>query len=459
MSATYNNSMNKKAKTEDWQEEFESVRQYILRAPFSSDHPAVAAALNGLDQETKRRLRDSKLQQKFASTAAAAVDYEAGADAVKVEKPSAEKRSPGVANRGEEAMATDDWHDIASDGHVAAKQQSDEDMSSYLGLTLAKEAVASLAQNNVRCASPLAAVAAVLHAALLNVGFSCTGLPDNGSSGGFAAPTRALPASQFLPPNWEKDPTIKLRYRKEGAGATVLTVAPGTTDSGEQQIEVKLAPSNSSEPCRDPLQFALNDYINMESWEKACKDNAAVLPALHYKSLSALLTDFAQQFDLGPINDSAMKESSQAPYVDYTMLSRPNAPNTGTYADFGIPSPDLVTGGRTAVPPTRPGGDFGGDLIPTGIDPTGIPSPGNLMGPNHPMLGGVPGSRFGRPRFDPFGPPGHPGEPSPTEPQDPDNLLNQQGPETNRRVPPGGTGNPNKDQLRPPSLGNNNMFM
>jgi PI31 proteasome regulator N-terminal len=471
-----NEMSNKKAKNEDWEsQEFDDVRHFLIHSRFGSTHPGIIAALRGIDEEVKRCKRDTKLHQKFASARPVGVPTgmtrasleDCDTDAVKVEHESMTMTD------------TDDWQDVTEEDDTLKQHNSDDDAysTSYLGSLLAKEAVASLAAHKVLCASPTAALAVALHAALLRAGFACTGVPETASSGGFAAPIRDLPPGQFLPSNWENAKAdIKLRYRKEGTGSIVLAVSP-IGDAAEPHVQVSLAPTLPKEP--NPLQFPVTDHINLDSWDRARKDKPAVSPALHYKALATLLTKFAQHFDLGTIDDHVDSKqqptpgaaTNASPYVDYTMLQNRqflnmNHPTTlprATSDPTGrFNGPDIsVFHDRTAS--ARPSGDFAGDLTPTGIFPYpgGMPeAPGNLMGPNHPMFNGVggggmagvgPNSGFGmKPRFDPYGPPG-----GPTEPEDPDNLLRN--PMNNVRLP-GGTGNPNNDLERPPSLNSNKFF-
>lgn len=535
--ANADSTYNKKAKKEGkWEEEFNSVRQYLLQSPFGSSE-AVAAALHGIDQESKRRHRDSKLHQKFSSTFSANsnkmvadFDYDCDydCDAVKVERPlpnnstvtgnsdgksgveAAANVNKNAINRESESMMmmTDDWQDVMTEqdndvgtGTGTGTSDNEDNIvnsrsttgtgSSYLGARWAKEAVTQLAANKVYCASPTAALAVALHATLLQAGFACTGVPEQVTqmTTGFAAPVRDLPPGRFMPDDWENGEIVQLRYRKEETGLLVLTVAPVVDDNMESSPQVKVSLAPSKEPNDAALQFALADHINLDSWNTAISRSGkgkgaaiaiAVSPVLHYKALATLLTKFAQYFDLGSdidaVHADTKHQAGAAVYVDYTILhnrQRLNHPATLPLATSDpshasqrrFPGPDVSVFDypdyRTSVP-VRPNGDFSGDLMPTGIYPFpgGMPmSPGNLMGPNHPMFsgGGMPGpAGFGsammRPRFDPFGPPGGPTEP------DPDNLLNRPRNHDNNVRLPGGTGNPNNDLEKPPSLSNNHLF-
>ena len=426
---------------------FEDVRKHIVACPgVAEDHPAIIAALKGLDTEAKRLERDAKLKQRFFS------------DAVAVEKPMESKpedpegleasRETTTSVSQSAESADSDWQELN------AEDEPEEDSnSSYLGKKLAKDAVGLVAQSSCKVSTPLGAIAVVLHAALLSLEFSCTGIPEEeSSSNGFAKPVRALSLEQFVPAGWETKTAgvIRLRYRKTGSGSVALHVSEECRDE-VRSVSVALLPSSHTE--QNPvLSFPLSDHINLDSWRRAQSGSASIAPALHYRSLSLLLTNFARSFDLGPVDSPA-----SIPYVDTTIAVGeapqkylPNGTVTTeryTNARGGPPTIDDAFGLRqgSAVPV----GDFAGDLAPGGLvmgPQFGRVDPGNVMGPNHPMfqpggfqpggLSGIgPGSGFGmQPRFDPIhGPPGGPadvrgrrssGEPNPDHLRPPNNLNN-----------------------------------
>lgn len=462
-----NSAVNKKAKMEE-DSDFESVRRYILECPLvPPHHPAIHAALAGLDKAIQQKQRDAKLHQKFGIMQ----------DVVTVEKPreteainlksSSKEHAVSSSNPTEEtAMLTDDWHDVTTETSL-----DDDAVGGMLGQQLAKQVIATLAAFEVRIASALQAVAVALHATLRTLQFHCTGIPEpTTSSSSFAAPVRELPASQFLPAQWDlNSKQIQLRYRKHTIGSVVLDV----TMDAENGITVTLVPANTPEP-RETLQFSLEEHVNVESLAKALKDAPQVPPALHYKYLAQLLSKFAATFDLGlPEEDSAQA----LPYVDTTVQNlSTTAQSRPSYAvndqpALVIPPVGLNRSYNEHTTPTiddafqlhRPShGDFADDLVPGGVTGplfgrTGPNMGGNVMGPNHPIFAGGgmsgvgPNSGYGmRPRFDPYGPPGGPTDPDPEVPD----------PRITRPHIPGGTGNPNPDHLRPPNnLNNNNMFM
>jgi hypothetical protein len=230
-----------------------------------------------------------------------------------------------------------------------------------------------------------------------------------------------------------------------------------------------------------------------------------VPPALHYKGLSMLLSNFAKTFDLGNVvednkdgSTASTVEQQASPYVDTTiqnlasqqqhqqLMHHMYQPKNPTNYPSGPPMRPGVAVNRQpwdndgrsptidgAFPGLRvqgPPGNFAGDLAPGGIVGPGFGSMdpgmgGMLMGPNHPAFnsgGGIsgvgPNSGFGmRPRFDPHGPPG-----GPQDPNNPNNFPDGDIPDGMRRPNgtrrPGGSGNPNNDHMRPPNNLNNNMF-
>jgi PI31 proteasome regulator N-terminal len=495
-------TLNKKAMMGDdnWSETFDSVRQYILQSPFPSEHPAIVAALNGIDQEVKRRHRDSRLRQKFASVSAisancgVAVGVDGEIDAVRIEIPYIANPNTKESEIDASLTMTDDWQDIAAEdgvNEINTYQDDEENVhTSYLGTMMTKNAVASLAANKLQCTTPQAALAVALHAVLLQSNFVCTGVPETSFSGGFAAPIRDLPVGQFLPFNWDvSQDEVKLRYRRLGHGSYVLSVSTisseGDVDDPQVKISLVSSPNISSDP--DPFGFSISDHINLISWRTALKGSSKVSPVLHYKALAALITKFIQHFGLGALPDDHNGEGKQDHFAPHylnsgamksatTKFIHPVAlrDTTGDTTPFGATrqiersvASELPYYGLSGVGP-RPG-NFDGDLLPIGtFSPTGNRSgwSGNLMGPNHPIFTGGDamdtGPMYGppdfglgmKPRFDPFGPPG-----GPTEPMDPDKqfpLLHK--PPLNDTLP-GGTGNPNNDLANPPPFGCSNMFL
>ena len=295
------------------------------------------------------------------------------------------------------------------------------------------------------------------------LGFSCSGVYEEKIQEGFAAPVRDI--TTFLPPKWQDSAPhlVQLRYRKKGSGAVILKVC--ATDHGASvadiMIEITVAPLSSLEP-KDALVVALSDYLNLDSWNRASLQDQSVAPALHYKRLAELMSQFAKTFDLGMDEEVNNKQYTDSSVVDYRSL--PSSSNPTWSRDrcdpLRIEEPWRRSGGPTigsAFPGLVDGGNrghFAGDLTPGGIRGPGLPGMdpsqgGSLMGPNHPAFhGGLPpGSSGGglgmQPRFDPLGPP-------PTRPEgdDPSNLP------ARRR-----NGEPNPDHMRPPNNLSNNMFL
>jgi len=322
-----------------------------------------------------------------------------------------------------------------------------------------------MSQANVRVSSPLGAIALALHCALRSdmVGFKCTGVEEEESNkGSFAAPIRELPKHQLVPKNWERGAKvttdddsplhISLRYRKDGVGAVVCKTVQ-ILQEGKDDIQVIMAPSKQ-EPS-NTLVFPLEEHFNLTSFAAAKKQSKEVAPALHYKHLSVLMTNFCKAFDLGNLIDG---DEDQGPTMN---ILPPPPPSTNSTTKLSIARNEFGNEDRAGFilnDPLRVGGrgDFHGDLLPAGGIVVGGPGGGNLMGPNHPsffgrgedvdFVGG--GGLSMRPRFDHFGPPGGPTN---------NNRIPGVGPRRGggpRRGPRHPTdGEPNHDHFRPPSNG------
>jgi len=464
-------SATKKSKTSQ-EAELDAVRQHLLECPnISKDSRALQVALEALDQERKRMERDAKLQRKFASTSNSKSNIETQ-QTITSNKSSTTAVSASKQQQQSQQQQDDDaelmeWQDVAPSHEQIVEAPLE---GSVLGKVLTQSAITDMATSKTTVASPIAAIALALHAALCGdtLGFKCTGIPNEGVSKGFAAPIRELPKTLLVPNDWDKtsvlpeNPSVKLRYRKDGVGSTVLNVSL----KEENVVHVALAPSGSSKEPHE-LTFVLSDHVNLDSLSKALESQGRVVPTLHYKALPVLLTNMCNTFDLGPVQDAVEEgtetsSSSSLPYVDTTIVPPTNM-GRPTFTSVGGPAsrqydqhepPNL----RMFQPALRRPGDFDRDLMPGGID-----SPaGNLMGPNHPAFGGPAigsGGGYGmRPRFDPYGPPGGPQDPGN---DDANNLLDPRNPQRARRPrpPPGGTGDPNPDHERPPNNLSNNMFM
>lgn len=456
-------SSNKKPKTDDGA--FTKVKEYLLACPdVPSNHPAILAALRGLEHEEQRRARDAKLQQKFAKAeqvktpgmlaVSAAESTGTDTDLEVIDHEPQEPRSRTSPNPAGDLP--DDWHQVPPEIESNA-----DNSAATLGEALAQATVQSLSQHHVQVQKPWQALAVALHSTLRSklLDFRCTGKEEEQSApGGFAPPVRELSETQFLPSNtWSNPSHIALRYRKAGTGAMVLTVTEIRGENNEASITVAFGSSQSTESAAEPLQFKIAEHVNLESWNRASNGGKAIPPSLHYKHLSTFLALFCQRFDVGTIQDSndasVTNEAESLPYVDRSIAALPR-PDPASALPTTIPPPyhrpvepwmreqhqtptiDSAFGGLRV--PGR--GDFSGDLMPGGLQVDPLHG-GNLMGPGHPMFGaGGVGPHGMTPRFDPFGP------------QQPDMGSTRGGGR-------GSGGNPNPDHMRPPNNLNNNMFM
>eukprot|EP00980_Cylindrotheca_fusiformis_P031152 scaffold25895_cov108-Cylindrotheca_fusiformis.AAC.5 len=499
---------------------FETVKQYLLECPHvPSTHPAIKAALEGIEREEKRQERDAKLQRKFAATQSnstktttttaavnggsnnyknstlsdSAVMVAGGSDDPQTRtRNSKSSEEANYNNRNVEEEEDDDdmeWQDIAKNKSEDEEEASEDD-TSFLGKELAKLAIDSISKHNVKVSSPVAAIALVIHAALRSevLQFACTGIPESSTSkkgnggGGFAPPVREL-TNQFLPNQWdqqEQPNCIQLRYRKNGTGAVVLKVAVSlepqeeggeATNENDQVVRVELGPANTQEPPSQSLTFPIKDHINLDSFLPALtKSSNQVPPALHYKFLPVLLTKFCRIYDLGSTAQPGETNTSSIPYVDNTIstsiLHRPIASSSTMDKRANDPPYTVPTTLDQAFPAVAAVndryGDFAGDLAPAGlVDPLRIGGPrgrmgGNLMGPNHPQFMGGGPNGIG---------PGMMGGPGTMQPRfDPvlppgivDDGTNGRSTAARRNRQ---LGEPNPDHLPPPnSFGGDHMFM
>ena len=387
---TSNNNNNNKS------EDDELIKQYLLQCPHvSRDSPFIKCAIEAIEKEKQRQIRDAKLQAKFnnnkntnTTTAttnnAATTNHMSDSDVVVVESgiinlDSQTKNSNTAATA---AIATDDdimeWQDIqrqkdddddddADDDDDGAMVGTGSDLiensdtsTSFLGKELSKASIDSIAEYQVAVSTPTSAVAVALHASLRSylLGFACTGIPEDPKAcGGFAPPVRELPKTQFLPLNWEDKPNnISLRYRKNGTGALVLNVTSSSDDG--QTVRVTLAPANSKEPSSQSMSFPISDHVNLDSWNAAFKAASAsaknkkcrIPPSLHYKRLAGMLSNFCQTFDLGAVVD--MEETSNdIPYVDNTVMYGMNAATS--HASSSSTPASSSAGGLGPLPSNR----------------------------------------------------------------------------------------------------------
>ncbi|KAL7572236.1 hypothetical protein ACA910_011765 [Epithemia clementina (nom. ined.)] len=533
------------------QEDWDRVLEYIRACPShvaAPTHPAIQAAIQGVEQERKRRARDAKLMQKFtaatttttatessnstnletrasfsyssavnkrsssesSSTTAATENNNNNNTSATLPSTKMRKNDDGESgdnnNEGDDEAMSDDWHAVepvpsdmgdetfannknpnpavhdssnnVNNNHntcaAATASGTCTNSSSYLGEVLSQEAIRSVAQHNVQVKSPVAALAAVMHASLVSqyLDFVCTGIPmDATSSGGFAPPIRPL-VNVFLPDKWDDNfNAVALRYRKDGLGSIVLTVAAtppltstttNTSNNKNKSLETttvqvtwnQTQSSGSAKP--EPLatfSFPLDDHVNLQSWNRASQmSTIPINPCLHFKSLAALLSQWARTLDLG---DDSSRHNNNNNNASLTFMAVDDNQRGKILFD---PTPQPVLPQQSQMP-------YGG-CIPTRLPTAPFPLrggphdprwDGEIPGPNHPVFTGDPrrpGGGFGdnggflQPRFDPHGPP--PTQPQPDDGSDPRRFLGGGG----------GGGRPNHDHFRPPNnLNNNNMFL
>lgn len=292
-------------------DEFEIVKEYLLKCPHVSsvrDSPAIKAAIEGIEKEQRRQIRDAKLRSKFVAGVKAnssSIDsfcLADGEEIVVVEKhdidvtvvagnpdATASTTASGSNNINDDDMEWQDVQkmqkeeiidvgdDMASSGiaigdsfSIEQGEESDGNNSCcYLGRTLAKACIDAIGKQQNRTpvvvSTPLAAIAVALHSGLRSdvLGFACTGVPEDktkgGGSNGFAPPVRELSIDEFLPRGWDNDgkggkhqSPLPLRYRKMDTGAVVLKIE-GLSAGGDEksatewagiECQVTFVPSN-----------------------------------------------------------------------------------------------------------------------------------------------------------------------------------------------------------------------
>jgi hypothetical protein len=371
--------------------DFDLVKEYLLQCPHvPQDSPAIKSALDAVEKEKQRRIRDAKLQAKFGgreSSKTAMDDVVAGTnvtstisdgDVVVVDNvaapqtavcrdssPPPPKDCTGEVGDDQDSM---EWQDVQQQKEEEDDEDDDSLMAtvgetldnqnaSFLGKQLAKIAIATIAEYRVHVSSPVSAIAVALHASLRSpiLGFACTGVPEDPKStgGGFAPPVRELSKTQFLPLHWDSNPDCILqRYRKNGTGAMILKVMGDSTT-----VQVTFVPANSKEPPVQSMTFALPLHVNLDSWNAALKavggsgTNSKIAPSLHYKDLAGMLSTFCQTFDLGVVVDSDVADM-EVPYVDNTVVYGKNdgLPTNSSPSTVSRPSPSDPPGVQPMLP-------------------------------------------------------------------------------------------------------------
>eukprot|EP00752_Nemacystus_decipiens_P007796 g6963.t1 len=339
------------------------------------------------------------------------------------------------------------------------------------------------------------AAALAVHCLLVVEGFVCTGQDDKaGAIKGFAAPVRDVPLDKLVPDRWDADQSaVSFRYRRPdhpgkvylfktaSSGADKEKGSPAQFFLGEKGGEIMSADLDLK-----PLErtgsanvhfFQSEDFFETlfsvfrrevlsplvpasRSISQAASEDAAgaARPASGSGNddggAAAAAAAARAEAEAQRLRDEAERESGRG------VQPRPAIPSSEDDDPLRAGPPRFAGPPGVGPSPFIPGrgGDFGGDLFPSGVGGPaggrggGLPGPGGLLGPGHPMFGGGGGAGYMEPRYDPYGPP-MPGQP--WGPGVPGRGAGRGGPaQGGPRGPPGG---PDNDHLRPPG-GSGNMF-
>ncbi|CAM9243007.1 unnamed protein product [Ectocarpus sp. 4 AP-2014] len=343
----------------------------------------------------------------------------------------------------------------SASGSAAGGEGSSTPSDSATGVVLSKAYRARVTPKSALHASALA-----LHCLLLTEGFVCTGQDDKaGAIKGFAAPVRDVPQEKLVPDRWDADlSAVSFRYRRpDCTGKVYLFKAVAGGGPVQFLLGEKGGEIQSADVDLEPLEQCGPKFFESEDF----------FETLFSVFRREVLAHGAPPV-VAPPPQSARGETVPAPDRNFSPSTsgnpRPAIPGTAAEDDDPLRvGPPRFAGppgvGPTPFLPGR-GGDFGGDLFPSGVGGPagggggGLPGPGGLLGPGHPMFGGGSGAGYMEPRFDPYGPP-IPGQ-QPWGPGVPGRGGGGRGgpAQGGPRGPPGG---PDNDHLRPPG-GSGDMF-
>eukprot|EP00592_Proboscia_alata_P029350 CAMPEP_0194443712 /NCGR_PEP_ID=MMETSP0176-20130528/126864_1 /TAXON_ID=216777 /ORGANISM="Proboscia alata, Strain PI-D3" /LENGTH=744 /DNA_ID=CAMNT_0039270001 /DNA_START=149 /DNA_END=2383 /DNA_ORIENTATION=- len=455
---------NRESSNEHELTDIKNLRQYILACPSDivtnvSSSKVVKTVLQALDESQTKLERDEKLRRKFAKASALTTTESSPKVAEEALLLSSlvstikGKHIKGTITVSSDCAMEEDWHYVPMEDPSLKtdvdNMQEHQQAESSLGQRLASKSITLIAVQGTHIRKPVAGIAVALHATLVLLEFKCTGVwkEETSEGGGFAAPIRELPHTQFLPLNWDNQQggdTVRLRYRKDGisGGNLHLKCTQFIDATDTRMIEVEFHPSGSRVECQNSVLFPMEEHFNLASLQVALAKSmdGSVSPALHYKSLASLLAQFVETFDVGAIPNSVERDDQseiEALATDSMIQINTNdADDTIADAPVVLSMSNLIEKSRLVkdtqversrlaafvngpqindmlkdilnpepVQPARSDGDFSTDLHPsigisiggTNIDPlTGFAAPsrgglntgqtGNLMGPTHPMF-------------------------------------------------------------------------
>ncbi|CAM9141548.1 unnamed protein product [Discosporangium mesarthrocarpum] len=323
--------------------------------------------------------------------------------------------------------------------------------------------------------TPVHAVALALHCLLVDAHFIPTAKEKGaGEVKGFAPPIRDVPEDKLVPSDWDmENSAVCFQYRRpdQSSATYVMRVMGIGPDKALVSLAERGGPPFSLEVSTTLLPPG--GTLDAQGGDDFFKDLFALFrrdilhPALPHLAQAHAEDPPPQGHhperdtgsgEAGGGRSDALPSPANVPIPIPDPYPSPYDENPLRVGQPSFPGPVPPDMDPSLFVPGR-GGDFGGDIFPTR---GGLPGPGGLMGPAHPMFGAGPGPRQPfQPRFDPYSPP-TPGQPlgpgGPGVPGVPGGAGRGRGRggEDDGRSQPG---RPDHDHLKPP--GNSppgNMF-
>ncbi|CAM9385044.1 unnamed protein product [Choristocarpus tenellus] len=236
-------------------------------------------------------------------------------------------------------------------------------------------------------------VGASLHCLLISRGFVCTAeVEGTGAVKGFAPPMKDVTEHQLVPTGWDADAVaVRFRYRRPDTCGTSYILSVLEVDASKVLVTMvkKGEAPHITDVDTSPLSNGEGLVVQDEGFYEALFGQFQRDVLLRILPPGALPRD-ASPPQQSPIGQGGERRGSNP------LVSEPGpGPTQGLFPDEDDPL--RVGPPRFGGPPVPPGmdhtpflpgrrGDFDGDLFPGGL--RGLPGPGGLAGPDHPMFGG-----------------------------------------------------------------------